>query len=312
MPELPEPQTTPVKHTNSRAATFASSTLDPNALQYHIDVAEDMRLEFVGPMPVDEFLKEFVPLHVEPTPQVGNALAKAGSSEKDFINTITTYGLCPSLEFVDTTDKGDKKHPKYAKPDMSVFNRRDIVAAGITKTPLDDTKQASDVCPSPQIPPPPTPKKKGSRKAAHDFRMCFPILEMPIERKPDGADQDPFTDGTSTKPGEETPAFQNNAVKGKRNRGQMIKYTTAQFSAQFRAFSFSIVLFPDAYRLVRWDRAGAVVTKRTSLESDGQYLAEFLWRFDHLTPQQRGWDTTVCVPTKAEADLAKSFLESEA
>ncbi|TFY77261.1 hypothetical protein EWM64_g6751, partial [Hericium alpestre] len=266
-------------------------------------------MEFIGPMPVDEFLKEFMPPHSEPAPQVGDGMENAGSPEDAFINAVERYGLCPSLGLMNTTC--DNKDPKHSKPNVSIFHREDIITAGAAQLSPDETKDASHVHQHLQTPS--SPKTKGSRQAAHDFRMCFPILELPIQCMLENDENDPFTDTgfADIDDSDDEANFLRDTSDADHNLEQMTQHLSAQLSAQFRSFSFSVILFPNAYRLIRWDRAGAVVTRRTSLGRDGQSLAEFLWRFNHMNPEQRGRDTTVCAPNRTEAALARTFFESQ-
>ncbi|TFY74279.1 hypothetical protein EWM64_g9734 [Hericium alpestre] len=262
---------------------------------------------FIGPMPVDEFLNEFMSPHSEPAPQVGDGLEDAGSKEDAFINAVARYGLCPYLELVNTSS--DNKDPKHSKPNISMFNRENIIAAGAVQHPLDETEA---IHARQRLQTPSSPKKKGSRKAAHDLRMCFPILEMPIQCMLEDDSNDPFTDTgfADTDDSDDEADFLRDTSDADRNLERMTQHLSTQLSAQFRSYSFSILLFPNAYRFIRWDRAGAVVTRHRSLGRDGQYLAEFLWRFNHMSPEQRGWDTTVCAPNRTEAALARTFFES--
>jgi hypothetical protein len=82
-------------------------------------------------------------------------------------------------------------------------------------------------------------------------------------------------------------------------------YVTAQFAAQFRTHVFSILLFRKSARLMRWDRAGVIVSERIRL--DKSVLARFFWRFSNANPMERGHDPTV-TPFKFTKDLTKEFL----
>jgi Fungal protein kinase len=84
--------------------------------------------------------------------------------------------------------------------------------------------------------------------------------------------------------------------------GQLIAYAAAIHRFQFRVFSFSIVLFDDTARLLRWDRSGIIYTEAFKW-ADGS-LFEFLWRFNHLSAVDRGYDTTVCPVEDDEAEAA--------
>ena len=90
--------------------------------------------------------------------------------------------------------------------------------------------------------------------------------------------------------------------------GQLIAYATALHRSQFRVFSFSIALFGDTGRFLRWDRSGVIYTKSFKW-GDGDLL-EFLWRFNHLSAVDRGHDTTVSSAQDDEAELALPKLKT--
>ena len=87
--------------------------------------------------------------------------------------------------------------------------------------------------------------------------------------------------------------------------GQMMRYATAHLAAQFRIHVFSILPFPKPARLLRWDRAGVIVSDCVSL--DKSQFAEFFWRFNNADAKDRGHDPTV-TPFKFTKDLTKQFI----
>jgi len=90
--------------------------------------------------------------------------------------------------------------------------------------------------------------------------------------------------------------------------GQLIAYATAVHRSQFRLFSFSIALFGENARLLRWDRGGVIYTAPFPWK-DGN-LFEFLWRFNHLSGIDRGHDVTVSSADDDEAELALPMLKT--
>jgi len=87
--------------------------------------------------------------------------------------------------------------------------------------------------------------------------------------------------------------------------GQLIAYADAIHRSQFRVFSFSVVLFGNTGRLLRWDRSGIVYTAPFDWPEQHDTLYEFLWRINHLSYVDRGYDTTV---TSVEGDVANAAL----
>ena len=96
---------------------------------------------------------------------------------------------------------------------------------------------------------------------------------------------DPFDD---TQPG-----FERTEAQGQDTLGQICSYATAQMAGQFRTHLFSLLIFPNYARILRWDRAGVIVTEKIDLLENSSFLAEFLWRYDHMTTVQQGFDEHV-------------------
>ncbi|KAI0296756.1 hypothetical protein B0F90DRAFT_1018028 [Multifurca ochricompacta] len=82
----------------------------------------DASEKFVGPMPVKEFLKEFVPEahEIRPTDEILFGESTASRHEDSFIQAIKTAGLCPKLKLNNTATSQDG--PYRLKPDISVYS----------------------------------------------------------------------------------------------------------------------------------------------------------------------------------------------
>ncbi|CAL1700736.1 unnamed protein product [Somion occarium] len=94
------------------------------------------------------------------------------------------------------------------------------------------------------------------------------------------------------------------------SRGQLISYATALLSRQHRVFAFSLHFFGRYVRILRWDRSGCVVSEAIDYQQDPDGLAEFFWRYSHLTPEQRGFDTSAVRATKGEEALLSFGLDA--
>ena len=100
----------------------------------------------------------------------------------------------------------------------------------------------------------------------------------------------------------------NKSQKRKECLGQLASYATEWCTRQHRRFAFSIFIGDPYVRFIRWDRAGAMVSKMFDYRVNGQPLVDFLWRFTHLSPVQRGIDDTVQLANPEETELAKHHL----
>ncbi|KAI5115296.1 hypothetical protein M0805_008202 [Coniferiporia weirii] len=132
----------------------------------------------------------------------------------------------------------------------------------------------------------------------------FSEMELFVEFKPH-RDDDPFED-TSNNSSESGSFFVKSEVSAQQIIGQIVSYAVAHLGSSFRTHAFSVLVLSDIARIIRWDRAGAIVTEPIEYTKESAWFAEFFRRFDQLTPEQRGHDTTVSTPTSEE--LAKARL----
>ena len=94
--------------------------------------------------------------------------------------------------------------------------------------------------------------------------------------------------------------------------GQHLAYAAEVLSRQPRTFVFTIALSGSRARLLRWDRAGGVVTEAFDLREQPSLLCEFLWRFSQVTCVERGHDVSVQPTTEEEEKLFREVIESYA
>ncbi|KAI9461379.1 hypothetical protein HD554DRAFT_2223615 [Boletus coccyginus] len=228
-----------------------------------------MNGRWLGAMPVDAFLDKFVPATKKKLPALPKNPFKKVPSDgvestryRPFVSTHSIAAIkrwMPHLQAVDTSTKEDTVNNLKLKTDISIYDRVKGVA-------------------------PPT-------------RTDFSRMElwMEFKTKTDGvAFQDPrdITDESrlvAMEEGSFTPA----TAEGIMARGQLAHYAGAQHSMQFRHFSFSVVIHGDHARFLRWDPSGTVVTSAFNYRTDPKLMAEFLWRFDHLSARDRGHDQSI-------------------
>ncbi|THH33086.1 hypothetical protein EUX98_g1138 [Antrodiella citrinella] len=92
--------------------------------------------------------------------------------------------------------------------------------------------------------------------------------------------------------------------------GQIGTYAAAQMSRQHRVCLFSLFVYGDFMRIIRWDRSGALITDAIDYRRSPRVLAEFLYRYSHMTRAQRGWDTTVERGTPEDAKMLSAAIEA--
>lgn len=132
-------------------------------------------------------------------------------------------------------------------------------------------------------------------------------IELWIESKP--KKKDPFRQIAAVQTEKKDKAFRHGwSIRAYKTCDLLISYAAALHRSQSRVFSFSVVLFEDTARLVRWDRGGAIYTEAFKW-ADGD-LFEFLWRFNHLSLTDRGYDNTVWSAEDDEAEAALPTLRT--
>lgn len=111
---------------------------------------------------------------------------------------------------------------------------------------------------------------------------------------------DPFRDPDDSLPKADGHRFEHDALDSQFVRGQIASYTAALTGCQFRTHAFSVLIFGRFARFIRWDRSGAVVSRKFDYSKHPDILADFFWRYSYLSPRQRGHDTSVSSTTLDE------------
>jgi hypothetical protein len=137
----------------------------------------------------------------------------------------------------------------------------------------------------------------------------FGELELHFKFKPN-IKHGPFDDPPSDITPEERRewSFEAKQLLGTDCRGQLTSYATEWCTRQHRKWAFSVFIGGPYVRLIHWDRSAAVVTERFHIHNS-QPLIDFLWRFCHMTDEERGRDETVRPATNEEVALADLKLQ---
>ncbi|KAH8115737.1 hypothetical protein DFH11DRAFT_1507405, partial [Phellopilus nigrolimitatus] len=286
----------------ARTEYSAEGSFDPkDAKGRNIRYAREMKRWCVGPMPVEEFLDEFLPpapkgKGVRVMPSCKGAFNRIPVDPKDeqaiyekLIPAINYKKRCPSLNFVDTSTRSELSSLGALKPDICAY---DSSALDVLERELTENPYTSD--------------RKKQKIPAH-----FGYAELFIEVKKN-EERDPFVDplykddeGICS----ETNFFvqhESSEIRKKTEEdiGQIVSYATEACARQHRMFYFSVSIHGHHARFIRWDRAGAVVTRSFNYRQNPKLLCDFLWRFGFANPAQRGYDPTVSVASeKNEQDF---------
>ncbi|KZT68389.1 hypothetical protein DAEQUDRAFT_757614 [Daedalea quercina L-15889] len=77
---------------------------------------------------------------------------------------------------------------------------------------------------------------------------------------------------------------------------QMADYASKIFQRQHRLNFFALVVFKAQARVVRWDRAGAIVSTPIDFERDPSLLHQVIWRYACLNQEQHGFQASSWLP----------------
>lgn len=141
--------------------------------------------------------------------------------------------------------------------------------------------------------------KRSSRKSPANkasFSPHWDLHRLHIEFK-SSKNLDAFDD--------ETAEFEGVSDDSERTRVQIIAYAALVFKYQPRTFLFTVLIAGPYARLIRWDRAGAIVTNRFNYTTDPEPLYKFFRRFSRMNPTQQGEDESVVV---ADPDERREML----
>ncbi|KAI0753150.1 hypothetical protein C8Q80DRAFT_496554 [Daedaleopsis nitida] len=113
----------------------------------------------------------------------------------------------------------------------------------------------------------------------------YAVVELSAECKPAEEADDPFDDNARN--------YQATSDRRRANFGQIISYAALVFAKQQRTHYFTVLFLGAMARIVRWDRGGAIVTKKFNYTEEPGKLGRFFWHFVRLSEAQRGHDTSV-------------------
>ena len=128
-------------------------------------------------------------------------------------------------------------------------------------------------------------------------------VELSIEVKLEEVSDDPIDEDAVT--------FQPSSTERKGNLGQVLSYSSILSEHQQRTHHFTLVILGQCACIVRWDRAGALVSKKFNYVEHPWMLGRFLWRFAHMSAAQRGHNTTATriLTTSDEYRLMREHAE---
>jgi hypothetical protein len=198
------------------------------------------------------------------------------------VNALDSFLQGSSLTAVDTSLSAETPGRRSKKPDVTIY-RSDV--------PQDSyTHRMGQHCYT----------NFGSAELICELKMMDPFRDPPED------DDDSMTGH----------AFVLDHIKDSRKQhaskqdlGQNATYAIEINRRQHRCFCFTILIVENRARLLRWDRAGVIVSESFDYMDDStDYLGRFLLRYARATNAQRGHDTTVSPASKAQEELFRQVV----
>ncbi|KAF9465123.1 hypothetical protein BDZ94DRAFT_1189655 [Collybia nuda] len=244
-------------------------------------MCKEMEGHWIGPMPVQDFLNEFLAISpgTPPSPQMPKLFSKLKPQAKEsnmyrpFIKTVSKskLNLIQGFKIINTSSHPDinSRAGRKIKPDPSMYRSEVDTSIKVTQ---------------------------------------FDKLELHFEFKL-GNKNDPFRDPPSPDVDRIKWEFEAQTKLGRDCRGQLSVYLAEWCSRQHLTFAFTVLIFGSNARLIRWDRSAAIVSEKFDYMANGQPLVDFLWYFTRLDDAARGKDNTVRVANAEETEIAHDKLK---
>ncbi|KAI0683687.1 hypothetical protein BC835DRAFT_1423088 [Cytidiella melzeri] len=296
------------------------------------EYAFDMLGRFFGPHSPQLFMKELMSITDEtlakmpqnvkfnmPRALSGNSRLLEKQIYQAFLSFIKRFMLSPNLHFFICADK--------KKPDNNVKYRPDAGMKEIKRPDckeLDqELKQLKEVKEFELVPPTsPRPAKlhryatrakanpnatllstedsRDSDAESQAFDWCSDSLLVEFKTR---SSQDPFytaeditkkQDSDTSEKADTRFPFEKPSPEARSIRGQLTLYASEMFAHQQRTHLFQLLVCGNTARFLFWDRAGAITsdTFKYTTQAGAKLLAEFFWRFNHMTDEARGVDLT--------------------
>ncbi|KAH9849523.1 hypothetical protein C2E23DRAFT_737197 [Lenzites betulinus] len=266
----------------------------------------DCLQSIVGPVPVNLFIEKVVgTLHPDTDERMRMSATNAFRSvpptadtpEQIFepllvaLNKQTKHkSRCPGFVFVNTARRSTHPtRPGFAKPHICCLTRRNV-----------EVVQRLD---------------RHSRSELGYAELIIQATGNPT--------RDYFTDPPSGLHGEHRASFEFlNQWEDSQTQKEVadafalhLAFVTEVFARQHRNAFYSISMTGSRARLLRWDRAGCLVSEAFDIREHPEDLCYFLWRFSRTNDKMRGHDTTVGPATLQQElqfrDVVREYVRSQ-
>ena len=191
------------------------------------------------------------------------------------MKVLEDSGLCPGLEFRDAPVVGVDQGDRHGPSAViAAYNRSKEGETEVYKPPVEL------------------------------LMMCVPLKHDPFTPFPNAqyrAEVSPYEE-----------LFEHRTEETTRIISHLIIDVYRQCLSQRRRFMFSVLFLEDYARLIRWDWAGMMFSARFNWKAGDPFLAEFLWRYNQMSNDDRGHDETLSKPSADEIARTKEKLDEHA
>ncbi|KAI0359654.1 hypothetical protein OH77DRAFT_1395440 [Trametes cingulata] len=252
--------TTPVKFNRIKSSPLSAASPDIKVKRRELRFSMNRKYVII---PSSQFMRRYAPTVREKRngryndilKTVPVAAGKESGMYQPLVDALNKTKICPSLTFAITAARGDPSDPSNEAVDIGLY-------------PADRVPQSS-------------PGPSGTTRSPP---TDWSSVELCIECKTGSDSHDPFDDNDA----ESDPTTE----QRKDVLGQILSYAEFILKRQQRTCIFMVLLIGDCCRLLRFDRAGAIVTEKFNYQTKGGDLIEFLWRYGRWDAATRGHDPT--------------------
>ncbi|KAI0074798.1 hypothetical protein K474DRAFT_1501310 [Panus rudis PR-1116 ss-1] len=310
---------------------FPEASVKSPADVAYISMIAQTRGMSVGPMPLGKMFDSFMPMPASFKPRTVPLDAfkkvRGARTEKEFearfLACLKELKGFTEFEVVDCSNALDKFSGTLIRPDAAVYKKdkdkdnenEDENAGGENKDDNKDDNDGEDENDSENEDHHEKAKKKKAKKAKKAKQEAPPRVillrwgkvELFFEFKRRSS-HDPHRAGECGSVMLE--AIDNaGAIKA---RGQIFTYLGAQMSRQpGRIFTFAVGIYGENARFYICDKSGVIVSVIIPYVDSPGLLMEFFQRFEQLSDEQRGLDTTIAPATEKERAVFEAAVSQQ-
>jgi hypothetical protein len=136
----------------------------------------------------------------------------------------------------------------------------------------------------------------------HIARTAWAWIGMPLEAK--------VKDSAFLFDMKKPRALRNLIREGMKARVQHATQVAEVFLRQHRTHVFSLYVYRRFARILRWDRAGILVTEPIDIVLEPHKLLTFVHRYANISREAKGYDTSVKLASEEEVKILQAYSSS--